>query len=325
MEDVLNKRVIGQSEAVSKVASALRRSRAGISDEDRPIGSFMFLGPTGVGKTELARALAEFMFNEEKMLIRIDMSEYMERHTVSKITGSPPGYVGYEEGGQLTELIRHRPYSVVLFDEIEKAHPEVFNIMLQILDNGRLTDAKGRHVNFKNTILIMTSNVGSEYIRQMERLGFTTSEKSGEEIKEEDLKSKIKQALENRFKPEFLNRLDEIIIFNTLSANDLERIVSIQIGLVMKRLEEKNISLDINAKALSFLAKEGYNPNYGARPLKRLIQNKILNRAAELIISRKAKSGDTILVDVLDNELTVMVKSKTVLNRVKKPFLAERR
>ena len=317
MEDILNKRVVGQNEAVSKVASALRRSRAGISDEDRPIGSFMFLGPTGVGKTELARALAEFMFNDEKMLIRVDMSEYMERHTVSKIIGSPPGYVGYEEGGQLTELIRHRPYSVVLFDEIEKAHPEVFNIMLQILDNGRLTDAKGRHVNFKNTILIMTSNVGSEYIRQMERLGFTTSEKSEEETREEGLKSKIKQALEDRFKPEFLNRLDEIIIFNTLSANDIKRIVSIQIDLVRKRLNEKNISLDINEKSLSFLAKEGYNPNYGARPLKRLIQSKILNRVAELIISRKAKEGDVVLVDVVNNELAVTVKSRTTLSRTK--------
>lgn len=325
MEEVLNKRVIGQSEAVSKVASALRRSRAGISDEDRPIGSFMFLGPTGVGKTELAKALAEFMFNEEKMLIRIDMSEYMERHTVSKIIGSPPGYVGYEEGGQLTELIRHRPYSVVLFDEIEKAHPEVFNIMLQILDNGRLTDAKGRYVNFKNTILIMTSNVGSEYIRQMERLGFTTSEKSEEETREEELKSKIKKALEDRFKPEFLNRLDEIIIFNTLSANNLKRIVDIQINLVRKRLDGKNISLDVSEKALSFLAKEGYNPEYGARSLKRLIQNKILNRVAELVISRKAQSGDTIIVDAPNNELAVTVKPKPILSRVKKTSLAGRR
>ena len=321
MEEVLNKRVVGQEEAVSKIANALRRSRAGISDEDRPIGSFMFLGPTGVGKTELARTLAEFMFNDEKMLIRVDMSEYMESHTVSKFIGSPPGYVGYDEGGQLTELIRHRPYSVVLFDEIEKAHSDVFNIMLQILDNGRLTDAKGRHVNFKNTILIMTSNVGSEYVRQMERLGFTTNEREKEEVKEEELKGKIKQSLESKFRPEFLNRLDEIIIFNTLSAADIKRIVDIQIGLAIKRLKEKDISLDVSEKALLFLAKEGYNPHYGARPLKRLIQNKILNRVAELIISRKAKTNDMVTVDVLGNELMVAIKPKITLGKIKKSFI----
>lgn len=311
MEDVLRNRVIGQEEAISKIANAVRRSRAGVAYEDRPIGSFMFLGPTGVGKTELAKALAEFMFNDEKALIRVDMSEYMERHTVSKIIGSPPGYVGHEEGGQLTELVRHRPYSVILFDEIEKAHPEIFNIMLQILDNGRLTDAKGRHVNFKNTVLIMTSNVGSDYVRRLEKLGFTINEENKEKEDSEELKSKIRQALESRFRPEFLNRLDEIIIFNPLGKEEIKNIVKIQIDLTARRLLEKGISLKITEAALSFLAKEGYNPNYGARPLKRLIQSKILNRVAEFIIGKKAKAGDTVLVDAAAGELAVAIAPKS--------------
>ena len=309
MEETLKKRVKGQDEAISKISNAVRRSRAGISYEDRPIGSFMFLGPTGVGKTELAKTLAEFMFDDEKSLIRVDMSEYMERHTVSKIIGSPPGYVGYEEGGQLTEIIRHRPYSIVLFDEIEKAHPEVFNILLQILDNGRLTDAKGRHVNFKNTILIMTSNVGSEYIREMATLGFTADEGRGEKT-EEELKNKIKEALENRFRPEFLNRLDEIIIFNTLTPENLKEIVRIQVEIIAKRLSEKGINFKISEPTLSFLSKEGYNPLYGARPLKRLIQNKILNKAAELIVSNKVKAGNTLVVDLIKDEIVTEVKER---------------
>lgn len=309
MEEEIKKRVVGQDEAVSKIANAVRRSRAGVSYEDRPIGSFMFLGPTGVGKTELAKAVAGFMFNDEKALIRMDMSEFMERHSVSKIIGSPPGYVGHEEGGQLTELIRHRPYSVVLFDEIEKAHPEIFNIMLQILDNGRLTDAKGRHVNFKNTILIMTSNVGSEYARQLGKIGFSVSEEKSEKEEGEELKNKMRHALENRFKPEFLNRLDEIIIFDALSAEEIKNIVKIQISLNAKRLMEKGINLKITDQALSFLAKEGYNPNYGARPLKRLIQSKILNRVAEFIIGKKAKPGDTVIADMSNGELSVTIKA----------------
>lgn len=320
MEDGLKKRVVGQDEAISKIANAVRRSRAGVSYEDRPIGSFMFLGPTGVGKTELAKALSEFMFNDEKSLIRVDMSEFMERHSVSKIIGSPPGYVGHEEGGHLTELIRHRPYSVVLFDEVEKAHPEIFNVMLQILDNGRLTDAKGRYVNFKNTVLIMTSNIGSEYIRQMERIGFAVSGNEDARQKEtgEELKNKIKTALENRFRPEFLNRLDEIIIFNLLTPEEIKNIVKIQIDLTAKRLAIKGINLKITEQALSFLSKEGYNPNYGARPLKRLIQSKILNRVAEFIIGKKAKQGDTVIVDVVGNELKVSVGSK--INRKSKVY-----
>ena len=304
LEDELRKRVVGQDEAIIKIANAIRRSRAGISFEDRPIGSFMFLGPTGVGKTELAKALAEFMFNDEKALIRVDMSEYMERHTVSKFIGSPPGYVGHEEGGQLTELVRHRPYSIVLFDEIEKAHPEVFNIMLQILDNGRLTDAKGRHVNFKNSVLIMTSNIGSEFVRKMENLGFAVA-KNGEEETEKQLKEKITQALEDKFRPEFLNRLDEIIIFNSLTHENLKNIVKIQIGIVVSQLAKKDIGLDISDQALSFLVKEGYNPHYGARPLKRLIQNKILNQAANLIIAGKVREGGIISVDVKNGDLAI--------------------
>ena len=309
MEEDLKKRVIGQDEATEKIANAVRRSRAGISEIDKPIGSFMFLGPTGVGKTELAKTLAEFMFNDEKALIRIDMSEYMERHAISKFIGSPPGYVGYEEGGQLTEMIRHRPYSVVLFDEIEKAHPEVFNILLQVFDNGRLTDAKGRVVNFKNSILIMTSNVGSEYVRQMERLGFISNEEK-EERKEEELKDKIRTSLENRFRPEFLNRLDEIIIFNTLSPDHLKEIVKIQISSVADRLLKKGINFKVSESALSFLSKEGYNPRYGARPLKRFIQSKILNPLAEKIVAGRAKEGNDVFVDIENNNLKINIFSK---------------
>lgn len=309
MEDELKKRVVGQDEAIKKIANAVRRSRAGISEADKPIGSFMFLGPTGVGKTELAKTLAEFMFNDEKALIRIDMSEYMERHAISKFIGSPPGYVGYDEGGQLTEMIRHRPYSVILFDEIEKAHSEVFNILLQVFDNGRLTDAKGRVVNFKNSILIMTSNVGSEYVRQMEKLGFVFIDEK-ENKKEEELKEKIRMSLENRFRPEFLNRLDEIIIFNTLSLDHIKEIVKIQINLVTNRLLKKGINFKVSESTLSFLSKEGYNPHYGARPLKRFIQNEILNPLAEKIVAGKAKEGSKVLVDIENGILKINIFSK---------------
>ncbi|MBI2052690.1 MAG: AAA family ATPase [Candidatus Ryanbacteria bacterium] len=305
MEDALHGRVIGQNEAIAEISHAIRRSRAGIGEEDRPIGSFMFLGPTGVGKTELARALAEFMFNDERSLIRIDMSEYMEKHAISKFIGSPPGYVGYEEGGQLTELVRHRPYSVLLFDEIEKAHPEVFNIMLQILDNGRLTDAKGRHVNFKNTIIVMTSNVGSEFVFEMGKLGFQLDKGTDERLEREDsLKSKIRQTLEQRFRPEFLNRLDGIIIFNTLSKKDLMKIVDIQIGQVRERLAKKEISFSVSPATKDLLIQEGYDHRYGARPLKRIIQNKILNPLAEMLVGGKIHSDDMIEIDIKNGELT---------------------
>jgi ATP-dependent Clp protease ATP-binding subunit ClpB len=319
MEDELRQRVIGQDEALGKVASAIRRSRAGIGEEDKPIGSFMFLGPTGVGKTELARTLAKFLFNDEKSLIRVDMSEYMEKHSVSKFIGSPPGYVGHEEGGQLTELIRHRPYSVVLFDEIEKAHPEVFNVMLQILDNGRLTDAKGRHVNFKNAVIIMTSNVGSEFVREMESLGFAVEERSTKN-KNEDLKGKIRKSLERRFRPEFINRLDEVIIFNPLSEENLASVVDIQMESVRERLWRKEIRLRITPEASKLLGKIGYDQHYGARPLKRVIQNKILNPLSEEMIGGKVKAGETVTIGAQGNEFVIQtgaVKKVEVKGRKK--------
>ncbi len=274
MEEEISKRIIGQKEAIKIVSNAVRRSRAGIAEEDKPIGSFIFMGPTGVGKTELAKALAEFMFNDEDAMIRIDMSEYMERHAVSKMIGSPPGYVGFEEGGQLTETIRKRPYAVILFDEIEKAHPEVFNIFLQILDNGRLTDAKGRVVNFKNTILIMTSN-----------------------IKEAELK--------NYFKPEFLNRLDEIVIFHSLDKKEIAQIVDLQVDFISKRLAKQNIKIEVSQKAKELIASKGYDPSYGARPLKRIIRNEILDKLALEIIGGKIKEKDTIKVDVKKDEIVL--------------------
>ncbi|MBM4388092.1 MAG: AAA family ATPase, partial [Deltaproteobacteria bacterium] len=303
MESILGKRVVGQGEAISAVSRALRRSRAGLGEEDRPIGSFMFLGPTGVGKTELARALAEAMFDNEKILVRLDMSEYMERHSVARMIGSPPGYVGYEEGGQLTEIVKHRPYNVILFDEIEKAHQEVFNILLQILDNGRLTDAKGKTINFKNTILIMTSNVGSEYIKELSKLGFSGAEEEGGE---RDLKDKIMDALRSHFRPEFLNRIDEIVVFNPLRPRDIEKIVDIQLQRVAKRLEVKNIKLQVMPAAKKLLAKEGYDPNFGARPLKRLIQRLILDPLAEKTVLGNIREGDRAVILARKNKIEIV-------------------
>jgi len=306
MEEFLERRIVGQHDAVQKISDTVKRSRAGIADPNRPIGSFIFLGPTGVGKTELTKALAEFMFDDEKALIRVDMSEYMEKHSVSKLIGSPPGYVGSEEGGQLTEMIRHRPYAVVLFDEIEKAHPEVFNILLQVLDNGRLTDAKGRVVNFKNTIIILTSNIGAQYIDRMEKIGF--AEVSGQKADYEEAKEKVMVAVKDNFRPEFLNRLDDIILFNILSPEAVEKIVKIQVDQVVARLAQKEIELDILPEAMSVLAKEGYNPQYGARPLKRLIQSKILTSVASLMISKGVMKGGTITVGHKNNEFTFDIK-----------------
>ncbi|MGC9968196.1 MAG: AAA family ATPase [Minisyncoccia bacterium] len=297
IEEVLHERVVGQEEAIGAVASALRRSRAGLSDENRPIGSFMFLGPTGVGKTELAKALAEFMFNDEKALVRIDMSEYMERHATSRLIGSPPGYVGHEEGGQLTEMLRHRPYSLILFDEIEKAHPEVFNLLLQVLDNGRLTDSKGKTVNFKNTIIIMTSNVGSQYLKAMSRIGFSAPSVEEASVEERDYKDKVMDALKSNFRPEFLNRIDDIIIFSPLHKKDIQKIVDIQIGLIEKRLAERAIKLEIDAAAREYLAKEGFSAEFGARPLKRLMQKVILDKLADKIIRGEFKDGGKVKVN----------------------------
>jgi ATP-dependent Clp protease ATP-binding subunit ClpB len=303
MESDLNKRVVGQKEAIFAVSRAIRRARAGISEEDRPIGSFMFLGPTGVGKTELAKALAEFMFSNEKAMIRIDMSEYMEKHSVSRLIGSPPGYIGYEKGGQLTEAIKHRPYSLVLFDEIEKAHPEVFNILLQILDNGRLTDGKGRIVNFKNTIIIMTSNLGGEYLQEMASLGFVTDKKNKVEEQKQELKTKIYDSLREKFRPEFLNRVDEIVIFNPLDIQSIEKIVDLQIGIINHRLADKKIVLKLDKDSKKYLAQKGYSPDYGARPLKRLIEKEVLDPLADEIIKGGIQEGSKVIVSLKKNIL----------------------
>ncbi len=310
IEDVLGKRVVGQEEGIKAVANALRRARAGLADQNRPLGSFVFLGPTGVGKTELAKALAEFMFNDEKALVRIDMSEYMERHATSRLIGSPPGYVGHEEGGQLTEVVRHRPYSLILFDEIEKAHPEVFNLLLQVLDNGRLTDGKGKIVNFKNSIIIMTSNVGSHYLKAMSRLGFSTIAANAgvaEETRAEEsnYREKVMEALRESFRPEFLNRIDEILIFNPLKKADIAKIIDIQLELIRKRLDAHKITIDIGAAAKELLIKEGFSPDFGARPLSRLMQKLILDKLADKIIRGEFKDGGKVKVRVESNSLTV--------------------
>jgi len=309
-EEVLAKRVLGQDDAIKSVANALRRSRAGISEEKKPIGSFLFVGPTGVGKTELAKALAEFIFNDEGALIRLDMSEFMEKHSVAKIIGSPPGYVGYDEGGQLTDKVRRRPYSVVLFDEIEKAHPEFFNILLQILDDGRLTDAKGRTVNFKNTIIIMTSNLGNEVIKEYS-IGFadTADVKQAADLRQDEMKEKIDRILRNNFKLEFLNRIDEIVIFKSLNKEVLSEIVDLELLKVEKRLKNKAINLKIAAKVKKMLAEKGYDIAYGARPLKRIIQNMILDELAMEIIEGKIKQGDKVEIDLgLKDKILMTVK-----------------
>ncbi len=301
MEDILSKKVIGQNRAIKAISSAIRRSRAGISEEDKPLGTFLFLGPSGVGKTETARRLAEFLFNDENALTRLDMSEYMERHSVSKIMGSPPGYVGYEEGGQLTEKIRRRPYSVILLDEIEKAHPEVFNILLQIFEDGRLTDAKGRVVSFKNSIIIMTSNLGSEYITEMQTIGFLDEK---QDKVRSDIKSKVMEELHNEFRPEFINRIDEIIIFDYLGKKEIKKIVELEMSKVAERLmKNKDISMNITSKAKELLAKKGFDQNLGARPLKRVIQKLILDPLSWDIITGKILQGSKITIDATKDEI----------------------
>lgn len=306
MDEELRARVVGQGDAVSKVSDAIKRSRAGIADPNRPIGSFLFLGPTGVGKTELSKALASFLFDDDNSLVRIDMSEFMERHSVSKIIGSPPGYVGHEEGGAVTELIRHRPYSVVLLDEVEKAHPEVFNILLQVLDSGHLTDAKGRKVNFKNTVIIMTSNIGAEHIDRMSKFGF--SHKDDDASRYAQAKEKVLESLKNFFRPEFLNRLDEILVFDILSPEHIASIVKMQMEIVAKRLADKQITISISDEVYNYLAKEGYNPQYGARPLKRLIQSKILTPLASMMVSQGVLAGGSVTIGLRNNEFTFDVK-----------------
>ncbi len=302
LEDKLHERVVGQDEAIKAVSQAVRRARAGLKDPKRPIGSFVFLGPTGVGKTELARTLAEAMFDDEDAMIRIDMSEYMEKHSVSRLVGSPPGYVGHEEGGQLTEPVRRRPYSVVLFDEIEKAHPEVFNILLQILEDGSLTDTHGRKVDFKNTVIIMTSNVGANFIENQSRLGFKTQDDEKKEY--ENMKDRVLTELRKTFRPEFINRLDETIVFHSLNKDHIKEIVDLMLDDLRERLVEKEMSIDISESAKEKLVDEGFDEEYGARPLRRAIQKHIENRLSEKILEKSFEEGDTIRIDVEDNELT---------------------
>ena len=310
MEDSLKKSIIGQDVAVKKVTDAVKRSRVGISDPNRPIGSFLFLGPTGVGKTELSRKLTEFMFNDAEALVRVDMSEFMEKHSVAKLIGAPPGYVGYEEAGTLTERIRHRPYAVVLFDEIEKAHPEVFNILLQVLDSGHLTDGKGRKVNFKNTIIVLTSNIGGEFIDRLARIGFGTAGAT-EATRYEETKGKVMDALKEHFRPEFLNRLDDIIIFDLLGKEALAKIVDRQVVEVMERLSQKRIALVIEPEVHTWLAEKGYSSQYGARPLRRTVQDKILTPIASLMVAQGVMEGGTVTVSIKNDEPHFDVKKKT--------------
>ncbi|PYL50138.1 MAG: type VI secretion system ATPase TssH, partial [Verrucomicrobia bacterium] len=294
LEEHLHQRVVGQDAAIKAVANAVRRARAGLQDPNRPIGSFIFLGPTGVGKTELSRALAEFLFDDENAMIRIDMSEYMEKHTVARLIGAPPGYVGYEEGGQLSEAVRRKPYSVVLFDEIEKAHHDVFNVLLQVLDDGRITDGQGRTVDFKNTVIIMTSNIGSQFIT--------------EEESSEGRHRLVMDALREHFRPEFLNRVDEIIIFDRLTEEDLKKIVEIQLARLTKRLAQQNITLELTDSAKTLIAREGYDPVYGARPLKRAIQRYLLDPLSINILEGKFGEGQTIIAEAKNGRIQFKVK-----------------
>jgi ATP-dependent Clp protease ATP-binding subunit ClpB len=292
MEDRLRERVVGQAEAIIAVSNAIRRARAGLQDENRPLGSFLFLGPTGVGKTELARTLAGFLFDDERALVRLDMSEFMEKHSVARLIGAPPGYVGYEEGGYLTEAVRRRPYTVILFDEIEKAHADVFNILLQVLDEGRLTDGQGRTVDFKNTIVIMTSNLGSQFIQE----GDTD---------EEVIREKVTELLKTAFRPEFLNRIDESVIFNRLSLAEIKQIVEIQLRLLQHRLAGRKLEIEVTDRAKELLARAGYDPLYGARPLKRAIQRLVQDPLARRVLEGEFHEGDRVRVDVSGKEIVL--------------------
>ena len=311
LESTLHERVIGQEEAVSAVAKAIKRGRVGLKDPNRPIGSFLFLGPTGVGKTELSKALAENLFGDENAIIRVDMSEYMESHSTSKMIGSPPGYVGFDEGGGLTEKIRRKPYSVILFDEVEKAHPDVLNMLLQILDDGRLTDSHGRTVNFKNCVIIMTSNIGARLITDKKTLGFSSGKDANETQREyENTKKEVMAELKKGFRPEFINRIDEIIVFHKLTEDELSKIVDIMFKQIKNRISERNIKLEIDSKAKDLIIKKGTDTNYGARPLRRAIQNMIEDKLAEEILDGNLKSGDTAKITAKDEEIQIKVKIK---------------
>jgi ATP-dependent Clp protease ATP-binding subunit ClpC len=307
MESHLRERIVGQDEAIATVSKAVRRARAGLKDPKRPIGSFIFLGPTGVGKTELSKALAEFLFGSEDALVQLDMSEFMERHSVARLVGAPPGYVGYEEAGQLTEAVRRRPYSIVVFDEIEKAHPDAFNMLLQIMEEGTLTDARGRKVDFRNAIIIMTSNVGAEEIRRQSKIGFSISQQTqaDEQRDYEEMSRKLKSRLRRLFRPEFINRLDAIIVFRALDKVALREIVELEIDKVRERLHENDLELDLSDAARDWLAEEGYSDEYGARPLRRLIQQEVETPFSDALISGEFKPGDDVWLDVVDSELVL--------------------
>jgi ATP-dependent Clp protease ATP-binding subunit ClpB len=309
MEDRLHLRVVGQDEAIHAVSAAVRRSRSGLQDPERPIGSFIFLGPTGVGKTELARALAEFLFDDERNMVRIDMSEYQEWHTVARLIGAPPGYVGFEEGGQFTEAVRRRPYSVVLLDEIEKAHVEVFNVFLQVMDEGRLTDGHGRTVDFRNTVVIMTSNIGSQFIIDVED--------------ESEMRRMVMESLRAHFPPEFLNRVDDVVIFHRLTREHLRDIIKIQLARLSTRLAHKNITLSLTQSATNQLIEQGYDPAFGARPLKRVLQNRIVDEMAVQMLQDEIREGDHVVVDVTDGQLsfTVAEPAKVEQSSVQEPVI----
>ena len=309
MESAMHNRIIGQHEAINVVSKAVRRARAGIKDPRRPIGSFIFLGPTGVGKTELVRALAEFMFGSEDAMIRLDMSEFMERHTVARLMGAPPGYVGYDEGGQLTEAVRRKSYCAILLDEIEKAHPEVFNILLQIFDDGHLTDAKGRRVDFRNSIIVMTSNIGSDLIKRDTSIGFAlkADEATTTEQQYQRMKDKVMDEVKRFFRPEFLNRIDASLVFHPLAKEHIIEIVELMLRKVQDQLREKNIELEISQTAKELLAEKGYDPNFGARPLRRVIQDEIEDMLSEELLGGRMSAGDTVLVDVTDDKFVTRI------------------
>ena len=320
MEDELRKTIVGQDEAIQTISKAVRRGRAGLKDPRRPIGSFMFLGPTGVGKTALTKALACFLFGSEEALTQIDMSEFMERHNVSRLVGAPPGYVGFEEAGQLTEAIRRRPYSIVVFDEIEKAHPEAHNMLLQIMEEGQLTDARGHKVDFRNTIIVMTTNIGSEEIRRQGSLGFSLkkNEKEEESKNYEEMRKRLLDSLRKVFRPEFINRLDGIIVFHPLNAEHIRNIVNVELEKVAVRMQEHNIALTATDAALDLIASEGFNPEMGARPLRRVLQDKVEDRLSDAVLSHEFNDGDHVIVDVNKEKEIVLKRGKK-----KKPVAEE--